>query len=467
MATAVIMPRQGQSVESCIIGKWHKQEGDSVKSGDLLFTYETDKATFDETAKVDGTLIAVFFEEGDDVPVLMNVCVIGDPGEDGSEFDPRDAEEGASDASDVIGSDAAESSDENASVAQTSAPAATSADAAPVGEMPAAISPRARHLAERAGADLRMARPTGPKGRVIERDVQELIDQGLLVTQAAGYDHAAGLTGTGIGGRVSVADLDAAASAASKPATTKVPVEAGPESYTEKHSNIRKVIARSMYASLSQMAQLTLNASFDASDIMALRKRLKAAGEKGLTADMGFVLAERVPTLNDIILYAVARTLPRHADCNAHYDNEKMTYFNRVHMGVAVDTPRGLMVPTVFNADRMSLAELSMSVKSVVSACQQGTISPDVLRGGTFTVTNMGTLDVESFTPVINPPQTCILGVCNITTKVREVDGALQTYPSMGLSLTFDHRALDGAPAARFLKDLKMVLENFSLILMQ
>ncbi|MDN5315021.1 MAG: hypothetical protein PWP10_3771 [Clostridiales bacterium] len=463
MANAVIMPRQGQSVESCIIGKWHKQEGDAVKEGDILFTYETDKATFDETAKQDGTLIAVFFEEGDDVPCLMNVCVIGEPGEDVSEFDPRDAQETEEET-------AVDSPASATAVTETAtAPSQTEA-AAVAGAIPDAISPRARNLAEKAGADLRFAQPTGPKGRVIERDVQKLIDEGKLVTQAAGFAHDAAVAGTGIGGRVSVADISGAVAVGADAPAAAIPaavVTSGPESYVEKHTNIRKVIAKSMHASLSQMAQLTLNSSFDATDIMALRKRLKAAGEKGLTADMGFALAEKVPTLNDIILYAASRVLPKHPGCNAHYDDEKMTIYNRVHMGVAVDTPRGLMVPTVFNSDLMSLSQLSTSVKEVVAGCQQGTISPDLLRGATFTVTNLGTLGIESFTPVINPPQTCILGVCGITTKVREVNGEIKTYPSMGLSLTFDHRAIDGAPAARFLKDLTTVLENFSLLLMQ
>ncbi len=182
---------------------------------------------------------------------------------------------------------------------------------------------------------------------------------------------------------------------------------------------------------------------------------------------MGFALAEKVPTLNDLIVYAASRVLKRHAACNAHYDDEKMTFFRHVNMGIAVDTPRGLMVPTVFNCDQLSLAEISTTIKGLGAECQKGTISPDLLKGGTFTITNLGTLDIESFTPVINPPQTCILGVNTITTQVREVNGELKGYPAMGLSLTFDHRAIDGAPAGRFLKDLKTALENFSLLLMQ
>jgi pyruvate dehydrogenase E2 component (dihydrolipoamide acetyltransferase) len=328
----------------------------------------------------------------------------------------------------------------------------------------AAISPRAKNLAERSGADLRQAQASGPKGRVIERDVRQLIDADKRATSAAGA-YPAGLAGTGIGNRVSVADTTAPVA---EPALVP-PAAAAPaaDSYTEKHSTIRKLIARSMHASLASLAQLTLNASFDVSDILALRSRLKQAAGLGLKAEQGFALVEAVPTINDILLYAVARVLPRHPACNAHYDDEKMTYFRHVHLGVAIDTPRGLMVPTVFAADQLSLADLSRAVKDLAAACQKGTISPDALKGGTFTVTNLGVLDIESFTPVINPPQTAILGVNSIVTRVRETDGVLSTYPAMGLSLTFDHRAVDGAPAARFLKDLKQVLEHFSLLLMQ
>jgi len=461
MATPVIMPRQGQSVESCIIGKWHKKLGDTVKTGDLLFTYETDKATFDEASKVDGTILAVFFAEGDDVPCLLNVCVIGEPGESFAEFNPN---------GDTAPETSAPAADAAASIPSEPAKASQQAAQAQAGDLPAAISPRAKILAEKSGADLRFAQSTGPNGRVIERDVLELIASGKLATSAAGKGYAAELTGTGIGGRVSITDITKGSvqeAPAAASAVVSAPAASGPESYTEKHSNIRKVIARSMQASLSQMAQLTLNTTFDATDVLALRSRFKKAGEAGLTAEQGFKLAENVPTINDIILFAASRVLSRHPACNAHYDDEKITYFNHVHMGVAVDTARGLMVPTVFNSDMMSLSTLSAEAKNVITACQKGTISPDILRGGTFTVTNLGTMGIESFTPVINPPQTCILGVDTITTRVREVNGELKGYPAMGLSLTFDHRALDGAPAAKFLKDLVKALENFSLLLMQ
>ena len=204
------------------------------------------------------------------------------------------------------------------------------------------------------------------------------------------------------------------------------------------------------------MAQLTLNTSFDASKLLALRASLKAGAEKMGLANI---------TLNDMVLFAVSKVLLSHKDLNAHYLDDTMRYFKNVNIGIAVDTPRGLMVPTVFASNKLSLNDLSREAKAVITEAQNGTINPDKLKGASFTVTNLGSLGIESFTPVINPPQTGILGVCGITRRVKEVDGEDVTYPAMGLSLTFDHRALDGAPAAKFLKELCFALENFDLLM--
>ncbi len=454
-ATAVIMPRQGQSVESCIIGKWHKKTGDKVNVGDNLFTYETDKATFDETSKVEGEMLAVFFEEGDDVPCLMNVCVIGKPGADVSAFDPRGVEQ-ASEAVVEVKADVAAPAIDTKSDAKIDT-AIQVKNASDLDKM--AISPRAKRLAQKSVADLRFAEPSGPKGRVIERDVLKLIKEGRLATGAAGTDYAAGIEGTGIGGRVSVSDL-------SKAPLAEAPANLLEESYEEKHTNIRKYIAKAMHESLSSMAQLTLHASFDATDILDLRAKIKKANASGMSDSLGLTIAAANPTINDIILYAVSRVIKNHRLCNAHYYSDKMVFFNTVNLGMAVDTPRGLMVPTIFGAEKMSVAQISANAKKLAADCQKGTISPDNLKGGTFTITNLGTMGIEMFTPVINPPQTCILGVNTLKTAVKDVNGVAVPYQSMGLSLTFDHRALDGAPAARFLKDLKETLENFSLLMM-
>ena len=422
-AVPVIMPRQGNTVESCVINEFKKQPGDKVEIGDVLFTYETDKAAFEETSKVAGTLLANFFEEGDDVPCLYNVCVIGNPGDDFEQFRPT--EDGNPDLSAPV----------------EEAPAVEAAPAAELAEAPVVmgkikISPRAKVLAEKSKADLSQVVPTGPDGRVIERDVQALIDAGKIVGATA---------------------------AAEAPAAVAAPVELGvpcDDSYTEPMSNMRKAIARNMIASLSSMAQLTHSMSYDATEVKAARALFKAKGE---------AFGMDKISINDIILYAVARTLamPEHKALNANLidDGKTMKYFRGVHLGVAVDTERGLMVPTIFNADKMSLKEISDTVKKLAKECKEGKIKPDYLKGASFTVSNLGSMGIESFTPVINPPQTGILGVCAMKDAFKMENGQIKAYPSMGLSLTYDHRALDGTPASKFLVDLKKNLENFNLLL--
>lgn len=425
MATAVIMPRQGQSVESCIITSWSKKVGDEVKVGDVLFSYETDKSSFDEEATVEGTLLAIFKEEGEDVPCLENVCVIGKPGEDFSQFAPKDDAAPAA--------PAAAPAEETKPTVVPEATAAPAAETAPAGGDK--ISPRARNLAAKTDVDLSRVVPTGPEGRIIERDVQAALDKGYLK------------------GAEAPAQADAAA-----PAPAAAPAAAADATEYEevKLSNVRKVIAKSMHDSLATMAQLTLNSSFDATKIMAYRASLKQGAE-------GMGLANI--TLNDLVLFAVSRTILDFKDMNAHFLDDKMRFFKHVNLGIAVDTDRGLLVPTLPCAETLSLNELSLRAKDLITEAQSGKINPDKLAGATFTVTNLGSLGVESFTPVINPPQTGILGVCTITQRIKKTPEGDKSYPAMGLSLTFDHRAVDGAPAAKFLKALCFNLEHFDLLL--
>ena len=221
-------------------------------------------------------------------------------------------------------------------------------------------------------------------------------------------------------------------------------------------SNVRKVIAKAMHTSLSSMAQLTHTFSFDATNMLALRKQFKASAE---------VLGLENITLNDIILFAVSRVLMNHKDLNAHFLDDKMRIFKDVNLGMAVDTPRGLLVPVIKGANKLSLNEIAKEAKRLAKSAQEGNINPDDLNGGSFTVSNLGSFGVESFTPVINPPQTGILGVDTITTRVRMVDGQMVPYQAMGISLTYDHRALDGAPASRFAQELCRTLENIQALL--
>ena len=414
MAEFVIMPKQGQSVESCIITKWKKNVGDDVKTGDVLFAYETDKATFEQEALTDGTVLEILAKEGEDVPCLQNIAIIGNIGEDTSKM-----------------IDAAEPEDkqqEQEIQNNTDEPAAEIEEITLKKQKDDRIfvSPRAKAAAERQGVDVSLANPTGPGGRIIERDIYRLTEKGVIEPESAKRE----------------AISDAAA---------------GHDEYTdEKLSNVRKVIAKAMHASLSDMAQLTNHTRFDATKLLAYRKQIKAHGEEAGTENI---------TINDMILFAVSRILKNHSGLNAHYLNDKIRLFHKVNIGIAVDTDRGLLVPTLFGADKKTLSGISKEAKSLIQAAQLGSIAPDLLSGGTFTVTNLGALGVESFTPVINPPQTAILGVGSIITRVRETDGKISTYPAMGLSLTYDHRAVDGAPAARFTKELCAALENFDLLL--
>ncbi len=426
MANPVIMPRQGQSVESCIITTWHKKKGDTVAEGDILFSYETDKSAFDEKSLFSGTMLAVLCEEGDVVPCLDTVCIIGNEGEDISAL--------------VGGSAPAEEekAEEAKTEAAVAAPVSTAEERAE-GER-VKISPRAKALALKSGVDMGAVVPTGPHGRIIERDINAALDKGATATISAVEDFLAG-------------KAPVAAPAAEETAAAPAPAVIEAEYEEVPMSGVRRAIARSMHASLSEMAQLTLNASFDATALMEWRKQLKAGGE---AMGLGKI------SINDMVMYAVSRTLLKHPTLNATLVDNTMRLYKHANVGMAVDTDRGLLVPTIFNADTLSLADFAVATKAAAAKAREGSLTPDEMSGGSFTVTNLGSLGIESFTPVINPPQTAILGVCAVTNRLR-ADGSV--YPAMGLSLTFDHRAVDGAPAAKFLKDLCIALENFGLLL--
>lgn len=416
MAKAVIMPKAGITVESCLIGKWLKNVGDQVKVGDILYTYETDKASFECESTEEGEILAIFFKDGDEVPCFTNVCAIGTKGEDYSALVPGGA------------APAAPAENKPTAAEEKAAPAVAVAEKTVSSDGSVKISPRARALAEKAGVDAACAEPTGPDGRIIERDVRKLMENGMPVKEEA------------------KPEAPAAAVAAA-------PAEAEYEDV--KFSGIRKAISKSMMNSLHNMAQLTVHHSFDASEIQAYRKAVKAAG-----GDLAGI------TLGDMVLYAVSRTVLAWPDLNANMvDDTTIRRFKHVNLGVAVDTPRGLMVPTIKNADTKSLVEISKEVKNLAEMARSGAISPDLLTGASITVSNLGSTGVEMFTPVINPPQTAILGVCGITQRVKDDNGQIKLYPAMGLSLTIDHRAVDGSPASKFCAELCKNLEKFTLLL--
>ena len=423
MVKKVVMPAAGQTTDEATVTKILVKVGDSVKKGDPLLEVETDKTVLPIESFAKGFVTEIFVKEFDKVDAGSALLAIGD------EKDLEAAKNGAS----------------APAPAPAAAPALTPADDdeddfAPIipGSAPVAAAPAAPAAAPapKASGDYK-AMPNAKK---------LACELGIDLSTVAPAN----------GEFIKASDVKLAAE--NKPAA--VPEAIAPEAdyVDEKLPNIRKVIAKAMHNSLSTMAQLTLNTSFDATKILALREQLKANAEKFGLSNI---------TLNDMILYAVSRVILNHRSLNANYLDDTMRFFNTVNLGIAVDTERGLLVPTLMHAEKLSLNELSVQAKALIGEAQKGTIAPDKLKNGSFTVTNLGSLGIESFTPVINPPQTGILGVDTITRRIKEVDGCDVTYPAMGLSLTFDHRALDGAPAAKFLKELVNALENFDMLLIK
>lgn len=436
MATIIIMPKQGQSVESCIVTTLHKKAGDTVKKGEVLFSYETDKASFEEESPVDGTLLACFYGEGDEVPVLDNMMIIGEPGEDIS-----------------VLSVSASAEKEEEVVTGKPLPA-ISRDHIPALETQTShagnlfISPRAKKLAEKNAIPLSQLTGSGPKGRIVEKDIMTyLTDRPRMTPLAKKVAAEAGLQpeakGTGLAGRARAADLSASVNSIY-----------GMDYEDRKLSNMRRLIARSMHASLQNSAQLTHHLGADARRMLELRKKAKAALEEGrMMANI---------TLNDMVCFAVIKALKKFPEVNTHFLGDTKRYFRKVHLGLAVDTERGLMVPVLRNADDLSIAGLSGQLGELAAACRGGSVNPDILtsEAATFTVSNLGNYGVEMFTPVINLPQSAILGVNTILPRPKDLGNGVYAFvPHIGLSLTYDHRSLDGGEATRFLKQIATEIE--------
>ena len=405
MAIPVLMPKQGQSVETCIITRWFKNKGDRIESGDILFSYETDKAAFEMESPGNGILLETFFDEGAEVPVLVNVAVIGQPGEEIKSFYP-----GNTPLKESITTAKPEKDPEHAA---ESAPFTK-----PSADTRIRISPRARLMAEEKEIDYENLRGSGPGGRIILGDIEK---------------------------------------AASGAVRTIKPVPSEGTDYTEQPlSNVRKLVAKAMYASLQNSAQLTHHMSADVRRLLEARHKIK----EGLAAGT----VKQDITLNDMICWCVIKALKKFPEANSHFLGESLRTFRKVHLGIAVDTSRGLMVPAIRNAGEMDLVQLSMELKSAAGSCRKGSIDPELIQStaASFTVSNLGNYGVEMFTPVINLPQTAILGVCTIITRPADLgNNTFGFVPYIGLSLTYDHRAIDGGPATLFLKEIKEQIERF------
>ncbi len=445
MATEVVMPKQGNSVEACILLEWKVKVGDAVSVGDILCEAETDKSTIEVESTAGGTVLALLWNEGDEVPVMQPILAVGEAGESYS---------GSAQAAPV-----------SPAAPETSSPAAEKAAPvvqAPAAQVPAtadvavAASPRAKERAKKEGISLEGIAPTGPKGRLIERDVIQASLRDASLSPAAremALSSGASIpeTGSGIGGRILMKDLltrgsDSAGPDASQEEVKVIPVK-----------GVRKVTAQRMKESLDSTAQFTLNSYADATGLLALRKKLKLSGEeRGLSS----------VSINDMVMFAVSRTLLQFPFMNAHFSMDSIKEYPHVHLGCAVDTPKGLLVPVITYADVRSLKELSSEAKRLAYKAIDGKAQMEELSGSTFTVTNLGALGVDTFTPVINIPEVAILGVGEIALKAVGSGGEdVKFVPHIGLSLTINHMAVDGAPAARFLKALAQNIADIELTL--
>ncbi len=437
MATVIILPKQGQSVESCIITEIKKKKGDTVKKGDVLFSYETDKASFEEESPLDGVVLECFYKDGDEVPVLLDMMVIGQPGEEAPLSPPTGGKPEIAKLKEIVTEEVEFKEVETKTVTLNPLRGA------------GGLSPRAKNLAAAEAIDASQLTGSGPNGRVIEKDVKAALENRPKLTPLAKKIAAEEAVqpqnaGSGLAGTAKSTDL-----------VSPVNTIYGVDYEDKKLSNMRKLIAKAMHTSLQNSAQLTHHLGADARNIQNLRKKAKKAFEAGtLSANL---------TINDFVCFAVVKALKKFPNVNSHFLGESMRLFNKVHLGLAVDTERGLMVPAVRNADDLSIIGLSNQLKEVANQCKKGAISPELLaaEAATFTVSNLGNYGVEIFTPVINLPQSAILGVNTIVPRPKELgDGVYGFVPYIGLSLTYDHRALDGGEATRFLKQIAIEIET-------
>jgi pyruvate dehydrogenase E2 component (dihydrolipoamide acetyltransferase) len=443
----VILPKLGQTMEFGTIIEWLKQEGDQVQRGEVLFTVESDKATLEVESPTKGYLRKILVPAGEEHPVLIPVALI-----------TKEADEDISSwqAGKSAGLQIEESANErmSESVVQTKEISETSQVSDRIFS-----SPRARKLARERGVELALVAGSGPNGRIVERDIVTYLEStpkatpvAQRVAEQAGVDLRE-VQGSGPGGRITKADVEGAA----VPAPPVHTVAAAPTTAAEvPMSGVRSVIARRMHAGHSETAPVTLTMEVDATDLVQIRERLKAS----LADKLGFSIG-----YNDLLIKIVARALREFPYMNARLDGDTIHQLGEVHVALAVDTERGLLVPVVRDADRKGMAELAAELRDVIERARAGTALPDELSGSTFTITNLGMFEVDAFTPIINLPEAAILGVGRIKDYAAVVEGEVTVRKMMWLSLTFDHRLVDGAPAARFLQRIKQYVEEPYLLL--
>ena len=417
MATNVYMEALSPTMEEGRVVKWHKHEGDPVKTGETLAEVETDKAVMDLIARADGVLRRVAVTEGQTVAVGSVVAVIAAPGEAVGE---------TATAVPAPATAAVAGSGERGAVpvaAPVTPPDATRVKA----------SPLAKRIAKEAGVDLKLVTGTGPGGRVTKRDLETAgrVEQGEVR---------------------SVAPQPAVQRSEPLPAPRSPEVVRGGAAYEDVPlTQIRKTIARRLVTSLGPVPHFFLTTDVDMERAAEARDALnRQLGE----AEQGKV------SFNDIIIKATALTLTKHRACNAWFQDDHIRYWNEVHIGMAVAVEDGLITPVIRHADAKSLAALGREARELADKARSRRLQPDEYTGSTFSVSNLGMFDVDQFTAVINPPEAAILAVGTIAPKPVVVDGQIVPRRRLRLTLSCDHRVIDGATGAAFLKTLKQMLEN-------
>ena len=437
MAQKIIMPKQGLQMTEGTITRWIVPEGGQCVSGQPLFEMETDKLVITIDANVSGTLLKIVAPEGATVPITETIAIVGQAGEDISAL-----------LGGAPGATAPVSAAPTA-LAPAAPVAAAPAPAAPVG--PVYATPRAKLRAEEKGIDFKQVAGSGPEGLVVERDVlafeaPKATPLAKAVAREAGVA-VADAVGSGPHGKVTRVDIDALV-AARKGAQSGQGARQGT---LVPYEGKRRMIGEKMMESLRTHAQLSHQLRVDMTNAQQLREQFKATGGK--------------VSYNDIILLCTARALKDFPVVNAELTARGILQKDYVHLGMAVDTPSGLIVPVIRDADLLRLTEIGACAVELAEKAKAGRLSPAEYTGSSFTVSNLGMFGIECFVPILNTPESGILGVGKIEKQPVVVGDEVVIRPMMCLTLTYDHRVMDGAPAAQFLSRLKTYLENPYLLL--
>jgi pyruvate dehydrogenase E2 component (dihydrolipoamide acetyltransferase) len=447
MATKVFMEALSPTMEEGRLVKWLKNEGDAVKSGEALAEVETDKAIMELVARGDGVLRKRLIGEGDTAPVgtLAGVIATADENIDalvagagktapaagapapekvvanqqetaGASSIPRRAEESQGEASTPPQQKVADVP--SAAPAAGTAPA-PSGSAAPAATGDVRSSPLARRLASERGLDLHSVQGSGPNGRIIKRDIEAAAAAGAAAPRAA---------------------------ASAAPSAPAIPREG--DFHDEPLTQIRKTIARRLGESIGPIPTFYLTAEFDLTRVMEMRKAMTELGDQFKVS------------VNDVLLKATAIALSQHPEVNAHWLGDKIRYFNRVHLGMAVATDDGLIVPVIWDADRKRMSDISREAKELAKRARERKLKPEEFTGSTFSVSNLGMFGIDQFTAIINPPETGILAIGTGEEKLVVIDGEPVVRSRVRVTMSCDHRVIDGAVGAKFLQTLRRLIEN-------